>query len=540
MPNHIYKSTLLLVSLVICLLVSSCKKDSTQPSWDVDALVPLIKSSLTINNLITDSLIISNPDSSVKIVYNSDLINFSSDTLADVPDTTVHFSYVSPFLYNYVGGTDLIKKTSEIDFDLNGIELNKAIIKSEFIHLHVENRIDSTIVFNYDIPCATLNGVPLTLFDSVAGGKAANPSIYDTIIDLAGYTVDLTGLSKTKYNIVTTYVHAYISKGIFAVFASPQDSLYITNSAYSIKPGYAKGYLGQTVINVGPEQSNFTLFNSIKSGTLKLPNVNVKLDLENSIGVDARLKISKITSMNTKTGTNIDLVSPAAINKSININRATETGNAASPVNPTIYSILLNSGNSNISALFSNMPDKLSYAIQVSINPLGNISGSNDFVYSDYGIKAKMNIEIPLSVLASNLTLSDTLLMDLSNIKEEGKINGGNLYLYATNSMPFDAAIQIYLLDKNLNISDSLLVPPGNTILSGQLGTNLKVINAVSSKLTIPVTKNKLSRLVHSDKALVIARFNTANQPNPVNIYNYYKLDLKLIADFNYSISADK
>lgn len=538
MIKPVLKSALFL--FLAALSFTSCRKDSSQPTWDVDILAPLIKSSLSINDLITDSLLVSNPDSSIKIVYNSDLINFSSDTLAQVPDTAVSFSFVTPIPYSYSPGDVLINKTSEIDFDLSGIELKKAIIKTEFIKLHVENRMDSTIVFEYKIPCATINSIPFSLFDSVPGGSNLTPAIYDTIIDLKGYTVDLTGLTGTKYNIVTTQVKAYISKAVDYVAVALDDSLFITNSAYSIKPGYARGYLGQTVVNVGPEQSDFTLFKNIKSGTLSLPNVNLKLDLENSIGVDARLKINKITSMNTRTGTNIDLISSAAINKSININRAVETGIAATPVIPTIQTILLNNGNSNISSLVSNMPDKIGYSMQVNINPLGNISGSNDFVFSDYGIKAKMNIEIPLSVLATSLILSDTLLLDLGSIREHEKINNGNLYLYAVNGLPFDAAIQIYLLDNTLSKTDSLLVPPNNSIASALLGTNLKVSQAVNTKLTIPVTKEKIDKLVHSKKALVVARFNTANQPNPISLYNHYKLDFKLIADINCSFSTKK
>ncbi|MCC6690692.1 MAG: hypothetical protein IT235_04095 [Bacteroidia bacterium] len=532
---------LLLASLASSVFFTSCKKESSQPSWDLNILAPILKSSISINNLVTDTLLKSNADSSVKIVYNSDLINYNLDTIAKVPDTTVHLTFITPIPnYNYSGGTLLLNSAQEIDFKLNNIYLNKAVIKSQFVRLYIENRIDSTVAFTYEVPCAT-NGVGhFILKDSVAGKTGTTPAIYDTILDFSGYTLDLTGINGTSTNAITTKMEAHIGTNVSYVIIPHNDSLYVVNTAYNIKPSYARGYLGQTLIDVGPEESSFSLFNSVKSGILSLPQTKVTLNLENSVGVDARLKISKISSINSRTGTTVDLASTSVINKSVNINRALETGNAASPVLPSTQTIVLNSSNSNVGSFIGNMPDKLSYTMQVNVNPLGNASGSNDFIFAGYGIKAKMNIEIPLSLVATKLTLSDTLMLDLSSITGQEKILNGNLYLYATNGLPLNATIQIYLLDKNLNKTDSLMVPPNNVIASALLDVTNKVKETVETKLTIPVSKEKIAKLVTTKKALVLAYFNTANQPNPVNIYNYYKLDFKLVADFGYSNSSTK
>jgi len=520
-----FVSCLVLTVFVYC----SCKKSSDQPSWDVDVLAPLIKSNLTINNLVTDSLLKSNPDSSVNIVYTTNLITFSADTLAKVPDTTLSAGFlVNP---NYQGGDTIFKQTAETDFKLGSIQLKKALLKSELIQINMQNVFDSTIVFNYKIPGATLNNKPFNITDSILPDSTYNKSF-----SLAGYTLDLTGLNHASSNALVTATAIFISKKVKSTSAS-KPYMVITNTIYNTQPAYIRGYLGQSTINVGPEQSGFSLFKAIRSGTLNFPNVNIQIDLENSIGVDADLKIDKITSINSQTGT-VDLSSSALINKSININRATETGNPASPVNPSSQLITINSSNSNISAFLANIPDKLAYTLQVTINPLGNISGDNDFIYSGHGLTANMNINIPLSLAATNLTLSDTLLLNLSSIQQEQKVNGGFLYLYVTNGMPFSAGIQIYTLNNKLIKTDSLFIPPNNTILGAPIGTNGKVAQTVATKLTIPVTKAKINNLLSATKALIIARFNTSNQPHPVNIYNYYQLDVKLVADFNYNLSA--
>lgn len=523
--------------------LGSCAKDEEGARWDVDVLAPLIKSSLSIKDLISDTLLVSNPDSSVKLVYNTTLINFSSDTLAQVPDTVLKFSSKNTFAFPlpYSGGQMLINKKSEIDFPLGGIELDKAKMKTQLIRFYAENKMNAWIVVEYKIPSASLAGVPFQIIDSVPPRvNATTPGVFDVTKSLAGYDIDLTGITFNKTNIVVVDIKAYVSKAVSTISVANADSLYILNSSLQVKPSYAHGYLGQNSIVVGPESVDFSLFKEIKSGTFKFSDVNIKLELENNIGVEARANISKLTSTNTAKNSSIDLISSAVINKNINVNRATEMSIGNPPPTPAIKILDINSTNSNINALLENMPDKLTYQMKVDINPLGNVSGSNDFVYTDYGIKAKLNMEIPLRLATTNILLQDTIGVDLSSInkKDSDKINGGYLYLYANNGMPLDATLQLYLLNNNLTITDSLLIPTNNTVVSGLIGTNNKVTQASVSKLAIPVTKDKINKILSTKKILVKALFNTANQPNTIYIYSHYKIDFKVIADINYRLGV--
>ena len=57
--------------LAICLIVFiffSCRKDFERPNWDVYLLAPLIKTTLTLEDLLPDSIIQTNPDTSIKLV----------------------------------------------------------------------------------------------------------------------------------------------------------------------------------------------------------------------------------------------------------------------------------------------------------------------------------------------------------------------------------------------------------------------------------------------------------------------------------------
>ncbi len=89
------------------LVLFSCRKDDLHPSWDTDLLLPIAYTQLNIQDLLPDSIENINEDSSVSLVYQSNLATFILDTLLTIPDTI--FSYVAslnninlnPFAYSY-------------------------------------------------------------------------------------------------------------------------------------------------------------------------------------------------------------------------------------------------------------------------------------------------------------------------------------------------------------------------------------------------------------------------------------------------------
>jgi hypothetical protein len=315
------------------------------------------------------------------------------------------------------------------------------------------------------------------------------------------------------------------------VLVTPGDSLIIENTFYDLLPYYAKGYFGTNTFNIGPEQTDFTMFNRITDGTIQLEDVDFNLSLENPIGIDARIYMNELKSINSRTGNSVSL-SNSIIGSPININRAAESSGT---VYPTYSNFPLTTGNSNIKSLIENLPDKFGYSMQIITNPLGNISSSNDFVYSDKLLKAKIKMEIPLSLIATNLTLLDTLDLNIQGGGEKENLHSGNLILLAENGFPFDASVQIYLLNDLGQVTDSLLTG-SNTIDQAMLNSDLRVANKKPTRLTIPVSESKMDLLYNTKKIKLKVSFNTASQSQYVKIYSDYGIDIKLIGDMNYTI----
>src|ERR1039458_5993567 len=94
MQNKFIPKTIFLFAFCSVIYLFSCRRQN--PSWDVNVLAPLVKSTLTINNIIPDSNIHQNSDNSLEIVYNNSLYSFSADKLFKIPDTTLTNFYPYP------------------------------------------------------------------------------------------------------------------------------------------------------------------------------------------------------------------------------------------------------------------------------------------------------------------------------------------------------------------------------------------------------------------------------------------------------------
>jgi hypothetical protein len=528
------RNKIFILSACLLLALVACRKELEKPSWDTDILAPFVNASMNINNILPDSILQSNADSSMKIVYEGDIYKISMDTLFNIPDTTIKNFFTIPFGNpTFAPGATVINNSiSETTYNLGGPQLRKIIIKRGFVNYTVKSKIHEKTHFIYQIPCAKLNGTPFQIDVEVPAGTSSAPGIYNQTFDLAGYEIDLTGLNHNRVNTIYTSLTASISNSAAGpVVVNNTDSLIIENKFYDLFPYYAKGYFGNNTFNVGPSQTAFSLFNRITDGTIQLEDVDFQLKLENPIGLDARIFINNLTSVNSRTGNSIPL-SNSIIGSAININRAAESG---STVYPTYANFPLTTSNSNIKPMIENLPDQFGYSMQIITNPMGNVSGSNDFIYSDQLLKAKLNMEIPLSLIATNLTLVDTLDLNISNNEESQNIHNGTITLVANNGFPFDASVQLYMLDDNNNIKDSLYLN-ANTIDQGLVNSALRVTNKKMTRLVSLVDETKMNLLYNTNKVMLKVKFNTASQTQYVKIYSDYSIDIQIIGDINYTI----
>lgn len=526
----------LLLAGSLFLSFQSCRKDAT--SWDTGIVIPLAHASLSIDNLLVDSLSTTNADGSVRIVYSTKFLGLDMDTLFNIPDTTVRNVYTFPVpIYNVIAPFNVAPGTpNQTTFGAGDAQLVFGLLSEGHMLVRLQNDIRRRIIVRYQIPGATLNSIP---FDTSITVPAAPDSLHGYImnvaIDLSDYSVDFTGANNDRVNTLTTTFSAEIDPTeLVPTTIYPSDTVAAVNTISGIKPFYIRGYFGNETIEIGPEETGFSLFQRVQSGSIGLDSLTMSIDIDNYIGMDSRLTINNIWSRRSLTNQTVYLNNPV-IGTPININRGVYSSTWGEVI-PSSYNFTFDNSNSNAKALVENMPDQLGYDVTLVTNPLGNVSGNNDFLYAAHTIDATLNVEMPLSLFADQLVIADTILPDFSSFSNHDDILKGTLTLTAANSFPFDAVIDIYFIDASSTVTGSV-VAPANLISSGpvSLVNGYYVSQGFSnSVLTIPLNETQTQALFRSTKIVFVSRFDTNSNPAFAKIYGSNRLDLNLSADFDY------
>jgi hypothetical protein len=181
-----------------------------------------------------------------------------------------------------------------------------------------------------------------------------------------------------------------------------------------------------------------------------------------------------------------------------------------------------------------NLPEKMNYATKLMVNPLGNLSGSNDFIYTDYLVNTKIRVDMPLSFAANQITLADTTSYQIENKDDFDPAGPGTFTLLADNGFPFDADLRLILLDEHNQFLDS--IPMATYIAAAPVDANYKVIAPLRTRIPIYVDEKRKQRILNGGRISIRARFTTPDFPHYIQLYSDYHLDLKLVADATYLI----
>lgn len=531
------KSAFLAVLLAV-VFIASCRRDD--PSWDLDLSLPVAHGSFTIDNLIDDSLTSAGPDGALRITFHTAVPGISADSLFNIPDTTILNSYNWPIgSGNLFPGQVLVNNTpTQTLFDLSPAQLIYGIFEKGKAVVHMQNDIQKRVIVTYELSSATIGGNPAIVTDTLpAAPSATQGSVVDKEIDLAGYEIDFTGLLGDRVNTVVTRFTVMIDPSeVGTVTVVPADSVIANITFEDVKPSYVRGYFGSEITQIGPEESYTSFFSKVQSGQLGLDSIYLTLTLENYAGMDMRFTVNNLWTRSQRLNQTMYL-NHSLVGATVNINRAAYSFSYP-PSIPQVYSWRFDNSNSNIVEMMEIMPDFLGYDFSIYTNPLGNVSGNNDFLYTAFGLNAYVDIDMPVNFFADQIMLVDTVDVDFGTVNPDD-IRELNLTLYAGNGFPFDAGIQIYLLDEFGAIADAIVTAPGviNSAPLASSGGYFFANGATQSVITIPLNETQTSLFMNSSRVVIKPVFDTNSNPNYVKIFTTNRLDVNLVADFEYRVN---
>ena len=416
----------------------------------------------------------------------------------------------------------LTETLKEHSFDMGGAQIKEIGIKSGTVTIYVLSTLPNGKMI-YNIPSLKKNGLSFTSGEMLIP-EATNTDLTAFEFDFQGYVLDLTGqdgrLGGDTINTIYTEAYTFIDSTGELETINYTDSFY-SYIEFDITAEYAKGYLGQDTIEFGPETKELTLFNKINADIFDLEKADLKIKFENFIGADAVIQINNFSTSNSNTTVlaGIDQNGNTIIGYNYTIDRASLSGNEL-PISPSMTEIIIDADE-----MLEILPDRINTKATFYINPNGQAS-VDDFLYPEYPIKASINMEIPLSFIAKNLTLIDTTEISISN-QEDLEID--QLFITIKNGLPLDANLKLVLLDNQNLVIDTLLA--GTTILAASTDANNLVNQINTTSIQMDYTNfNNVKKLIS------IASFNSTPINEFISIYNNYTIDVTLSAKFKKTI----
>lgn len=513
------------IYFIFIISIFGCQPDLGKPSWDIGVKAPIIKTSISFDKLINGKEFIkgTNEGDISYVRYRQNLVKLKIDSLFKLPDTANVETFQIPVgPINFAPGQVLQQDTLGTKYRLNGIELHKTEFRTGKLALEIISTIQEEVQIQYLIPESDKDGFPFRFTTYAPAGSNSSPTIYKDTFDLAGFSIDLRGKRKNNFNTVTALFMTAISPNGNNVAINVGEYLSIKTTLVDAIPEYVEGYFKNQTFEVERQSSDAEVFEIFKSGSLTFSKPQISLFVNNELGVDFSANSFNISGENTASNTEVQLQSNALNN--LKVSRAFKNPGSTPPYRSNNITLEINEQNSNLPEVLANLPNKIWYDASLQVNPLGNISGYNDFVYYGSGINLGLEVLLPMQFdEINNLVIADTADYVFEKEEEYNDITGGFLQLLVNNKFDFELTPGLVIYDESGNYLDTLLSP------------TIAVPKLTQVSIPVPVNQEIIQNLYEGKKLLIWMKLNSTQQ-NAIEAYVKDEVEISLIADFNYLV----
>lgn len=529
-----FKYYFLVTTLFFCFIFSACLKDNFNfkkiagSFWEPDMAVPLVSSSLSLQNILTVSNANNNfligPDNFITLVYRGNLFSKRADELFKIPDQTFSSSFVIPTsivpIFAQAPTQDTIPinpaYSSNINFNVGGGQnsfIDSMTLKSCILTCNFVNNFQQKIRLTLNLPEATKNNLPFSqTIDINPATTVGTTSLAN--FDLSGYKINLNqGGSPNKLKLTCGVKLVKTTPTIEPGFDNISFSASFTNLAFS----RLFGSIGDTVLAPEIDTVAISLFNNgLSQGSISLKNASLGISIANSFGIPIVGTFDKFQGYNPNSPPK-DVDSPVLSNP-LPIDVPLQIGQLDTS------SISLNTANSNVNEVLAIMPKFLIYKINARSNP-PTLPFAQNFILDSSRFKVDINVNMPLEGKVKDLLFQDTVNFKFQDVEQ---LQSLGIKVAIKNGFPIGAKLQIIFADAKGNFVDSLLTDQV-VLASATVDGNGKVTAASEKTTEVNYPYEKIQRLGRVAKMYVRAQTSTANDgSSDVKIYSDYRIDVKL------------
>ena len=514
--------------LSLLLLINSCK----DPLWNVSEVefegwepllaLPLIHSNLTMEDLLKNSdsnVVTIDNEKFITLVYNEHVKSFLASDIITLDDKfqPVNVNLTNSEISTLTGsGSINFSRTVTINFDLDGDAVaDEIFFKGGNLKFEVTSQLQHDVQVEMTIPSATKNGLPMK--ENLQMNYSNGPVYNVKNVSLSEYLFDLDFNDPSKENefdIVLNFTVNYKNNPV-----ATTDVVDVNFSFQQMDIKYFYGYVGNEILDPIADKIEVPLFtNEIGSTSFKIVDPRVSLIVKNGFGVPSEFNIGHLTFIDQQQ--NIPLQGSGV--PAVFAVNAPDFNQKGQKITSTLY---LDKNNSNIDQILAATPDEFSFQVTPKVNPAG--VKVRNFVLDDVGMDVDFKLELPLFGSAKNFKLQDTLEFSLDS---PDQLLSLMLRSNIKNGFPLDLEMQVYLVDENYNIIDSLLKNDRIIVASAQVNNATSKVDAPTTKQTdIVFSDEMMSKLSQVRYLLVTGMVSTTDQGNKdVKIYSDYALEVKI------------
>lgn len=494
-------------------------------SWDPNLAVPLAYSSFTVYDILAetedDDLVIIDPESGLlALMYEGRAYSFGAAEILALPDVSFSESLSAgsdlevPVIPSFVLSHSA-EESYTYSYDFEGASIEDLLLQSGTLTLSLSTTLQHDLSIDLTLPYTTLSGTPLTatLDLPYSGGGSSNGSID---IDLSGYLFDFTAGGMAENSIEVTFNFSVSGTGNPVNGNESVDvSLALNNLAFE----RVSGDFGQRTVGIDGDSILIRIFNNMEDGYFELVDPKLRLNIVNSFGFPVEIDLTNLESIDANTGEVFPLT---GYPNPIDVNYPTLLGDSAQT-----ELLFDNSNTSNITSIITPAPKYLGFDFEASSNPDGAPLVPN-FMTSESELRVDATLEMGLEGFAYGFQFRDTVEFSFDESVEE--VEWVKIRINTNNGFPVDISPQVYLVDANYALIDSLLPPEELVLQSGLVDASGRVTTPTQKITDILFSKERVPNLLDAAHLIIVARGNTRNgtQEEIVRIYDDYSIDLRL------------
>lgn len=293
---------------------------------------------------------------------------------------------------------------------------------------------------------------------------------------------------------------------------------------YDLKYSAIYGYLGNINIPIDQQTLMIDFFNTLEDGTFYFEQPELRFIFNNSFGLPVQVIVNNFQAVSGN-GNPIDITGPGV--PSLENEKIIKYPTLAQFGQAVWDSISLNNSNSNLPDAIGISPDRVIFDAEAVTNPAGN--DTYNFITENSQLNITSKLILPVFGYTDFMNISDSVKYDFEDFFKNPprEIKRMALRLNFKNGFPVDINSQIYLLDDNHNVVDSVFEEEYTIKAGTDLNGDGLVEPLMSDPVEVELTREKIDNVALSRYLYFKGRLKTPDSESRVSykFYSFYFLD---------------